>query len=297
MNVNLEYYKIFYYVARYCNFTKAAHALHNSQPNITRAMNALEQEIQCTLFVRTNRGVQLTPEGQQLYVRVSAAMTQLQAAEDELTKSASLEYGSISIGASEIALNIYLLHRLRQFHIDYPKVRLKIANHSTPQAIQSLKSGEIDFAVVTTPLTVTSPLIQVNLQPFQDILVGGTTFRPLQQKILSISELKNYPFICLGVNTATRHFYDELFFSHGLRLVPDIETATTDQILPLVKNELGLAFLPEPMVTDALQNNSVVSLKLREALPTRQVSIVYDQTHPMSMAAHRLLELLIHDKI
>jgi len=135
------------------------------------------------------------------------------------------------------------------------------------------------------------------LQPFQDILVGGTTFRPLQQKILSISELKNYPFICLGVNTATRHFYDELFFSHGLRLVPDIETATTDQILPLVKNELGLAFLPEPMVTDALQNNSVVSLKLREALPTRQVSIVYDQTHPMSMAAHRLLELLIHDKI
>ena len=115
-------------------------------------MNALEQEIQCTLFVRTNRGVQLTPEGQQLYVRVSAAMTQLQAAEDELTKSASLEYGSISIGASEIALNIYLLHRLRQFHIDYPKVRLKIANHSTPQAIQSLKSGEIDFAVVTTPL-------------------------------------------------------------------------------------------------------------------------------------------------
>ena len=229
----------------------------------------------------------MTPEGQQLYVRVSAAMTQLQAAEDELTKSASLEYGSISIGASEIALNIYLLHRLRQFHIDYPKVRLKIANHSTPQAIQSLKSGEIDFAVV----------IQVNLQPFQDILVGGTTFRPLQQKILSISELKNYPFICLGVNTATRHFYDELFFSHGLRLVPDIETATTDQILPLVKNELGLAFLPEPMVTDALQNNSVVSLKLREALPTRQVSIVYDQTHPMSMAAHRLLELLIHDKI
>ena len=59
MNVNFEYYKIFYYVARYCNFTKAAHALHNSQPNITRAMNALEQEIQCTLFVRTNRGVQM----------------------------------------------------------------------------------------------------------------------------------------------------------------------------------------------------------------------------------------------
>ena len=295
MNVNFEYYKIFYYVARYCNFTKAAHALHNSQPNITRAMNALEQEIQCTLFVRTNRGVQLTPEGQQLYVRVSAAMTQLQAAEDELTKSASLEYGSISIGASEIALNIYLLHRLRQFHIDYPKVRLKIANHSTPQAIQSLKSGEIDFAVVTTPLTVTSPLIQVNLQPFQDILVGGTTFRPLQQKILSISELKNYPFICLGVNTATRHFYDELFFSHGLRLVPDIETATTDQILPLVKNELGLAFLPKAMAKEAIAHREILFIPLKDKIPKRSVSMIYDARGPRSVAAQTFQKILLEE--
>ena len=45
MNVNLEYYKIFYYVAKYGNFTKAAHALNNSQPNITRAMNSLEHEV------------------------------------------------------------------------------------------------------------------------------------------------------------------------------------------------------------------------------------------------------------
>ena len=57
MNVNFEYYKIFYYVAKYNNFTKAAHVLNNSQPNITRAMNCLEHELNCTLFVRTNRGV------------------------------------------------------------------------------------------------------------------------------------------------------------------------------------------------------------------------------------------------
>ncbi|NSJ71843.1 LysR family transcriptional regulator, partial [Blautia faecis] len=42
MDVNFEYYKIFYYVTKYHNFTKAAQALNNSQPNITRAMNCLE---------------------------------------------------------------------------------------------------------------------------------------------------------------------------------------------------------------------------------------------------------------
>ena len=53
MNVNFEYYRIFYYVAKYHNFTKAAHTLGSSQPNVTRAMNCLEQQINTTLFVPT----------------------------------------------------------------------------------------------------------------------------------------------------------------------------------------------------------------------------------------------------
>ena len=100
MDVNFEYYKIFYYVAKYRNFTKAAHTLGNSQPNVTRAMNCLEQQMGTTLLIRNNRGVQLTPEGEKLYVRVSAAMTQLLAAVEEITVSTSLLRGSISIGAS-----------------------------------------------------------------------------------------------------------------------------------------------------------------------------------------------------
>ena len=48
MNVNFEYYRIFYYVAKYRNFTKAARVLGNSQPNITRAMKSLEQQKQPT---------------------------------------------------------------------------------------------------------------------------------------------------------------------------------------------------------------------------------------------------------
>ena len=158
MNVNLEYYRIFYYVAKYQNFTRAARAMGNSQPNITRAMNLLEQEIHCTLFIRTNRGVRLTPEGEKLYIRVSAAMEQLQTAEEELHESSGLEHGTISIGASETALNIYLLEKLRTFHMEYPGIRLKIYNHSTPQAVQAVKNGEIDFAVVTTPTDAETPL-------------------------------------------------------------------------------------------------------------------------------------------
>ena len=63
MAVPYDYYRIFYYVAQHKSFTKAAEALNNNQPNITRCMNNLEHDLGCKLFVRTNHGVSLTPEG------------------------------------------------------------------------------------------------------------------------------------------------------------------------------------------------------------------------------------------
>ena len=68
--ISYDYYRIFYYVAQYKSFTKAAEMLDNNQPNITRCMNNLESEIGCKLFVRSNRGITLTPEGERLYEHV-----------------------------------------------------------------------------------------------------------------------------------------------------------------------------------------------------------------------------------
>ena len=56
MYVDWEYYKIFYFVAKYRNFTKAARVLGSNQPNITHTMNKLEDQLHCVLFIRSNRG-------------------------------------------------------------------------------------------------------------------------------------------------------------------------------------------------------------------------------------------------
>ena len=288
MNINFEYYKIFYYVARYHNFTKAAKVLGNSQPNVTRAMNCLEQQLGRILFVRTNRGVQLTRDGEQLYSYVEAAMSQLLTAEDELADGENLTHGSITIGVSETALNIYLLDRLRAFHMAYPGINLKIYNHSTPQAVEEVKNGSIDFAVVTTPADVEAPLKKIVLQSYREILIGGTTFSSLKKQKLSIAEMRNYPMICLGRETMTFRFYKDLFMSHGVELEPDTEAATTDQILPLVKCELGLAFLPETMAQESIDKKEIVKISLKDNIPKRNICLVYDSRHPVSSAARKL---------
>ena len=115
-----------------------------------------------------------------------------------------------------------------------------------------------------------------------------TFFSALSEKELCFSDLKKYPFICLGRETSTFQFYNQLFLSQELELIPDTEAATTDQILPLVKNNLGLAFLPEPMALESLAKQEVLQIAISEKLPLRHICLVHDHQHPLNSGAREL---------
>ena len=221
-----------------------------------------------------------------------AAAVQIQDAEEELSASATLEHGTISISATETALNIYLSKKLRDFHTEYPGIRLRISNHSTPQAVQAVKNGEVDFAIVSTPAEVEPGLKMVELKSFYEVLVGGKTFTALASQNLSLKELTNYPLISLSDESMTRSFYRQLFLDHDAVLKPDTEAATTDQMLTLVKSELGLAFVPEPMAREPLQRGEIVQLHLQEIIPSRSICLVYDHHRPLNTAARKFQQMI-----
>ena len=293
MYVDWEYYKIFYFVAKYRNFTKAARVLGSNQPNITHTMNKLEDQLHCVLFIRSNRGVTLTPEGEMLYTRISSAAVQIQDAEEELSASATFEHGAISISATETALNIYLSERLRDFHAQYPGIRLRISNHSTPQAIQALENGLVDFAVVTSPVEIRKPLHKIPIFPFQEILIGGSKYASLSAEPHHLGELSEYPFISLAKDTGTRELYAEYFLNHNLAFHPDMEAATTDQILPMVEYNLGIGFYPEELARDALKSRTVCRIPLIEEAPKREICLIINPRQHQNAAAKELIGELL----
>ena len=103
MNISFEYYRVFYYVALCGNITQAAALLYVNQPNLTRTIHLLEQALGCPLFLRSNRGVTLTPEGELLFSHVAPAVEHIESAQRELTAQAEMRQGSVSIAASEVA--------------------------------------------------------------------------------------------------------------------------------------------------------------------------------------------------
>ena len=98
--------------------------------------------------------------------------------------------------------------------------------------------------------------------------------------------------ICLGPESVTGQFYRRLFQEYGLELQPDTELATTDQILPMVRAELGLAFVPEPMARESIRRDEIIKIALRESIPERMVCMIYDRQRQISPAARRMKSAL-----
>ncbi len=291
MNISYDYYKIFYYVAKHKSFTEAARVLLNNQPNLTRTIKKLEEELGCTLFIRQRHGVTLTPEGEKLYAHISIAFEHILRGEQEIARDKSLQSGIVTIAASEIALHCTLLPILKKFRNSYPGIHIKILNHSTPQAIEVLKNGLADFAIVTEPFEPSTDISSKILRSIQEVPVCSNTLLLSMGTCLTHEQMKQYPWIGLGKKTSSFAFYSDFFNKMNLPFSPDVEAATADQILPMIKSDLGIGFVP----TDFLENENMehlMILNMKTPIPERNICILKRKDISLSIAASELENLI-----
>ena len=311
MSVSLDYYRIFYYVGKTGSITAAANALFLTQPTISHAIQNLEKELGCTLFLRTKKGVLMTPEAKNLYSHISIACEQIRIGEEQLHAALQLSEGSVSIGATETVLHFYLIPWLKKYHSLYPNIKLKISNSNTPATLQALKQGILDFAVLVmngendyaadyekNHKKDSGKTFQITrLEDFSDIFVGGTEYAFLAEQTrqtkqpVSLSQLTQYPLVCLEKNTCTRTFLDQILKEHQVQWSPDIELATTDLIMPMVTQNFGIGFIPEYFAQAAIEQQTAFSLPIVERIPPRHIYLVCTPT-PHSAASEAFIRML-----
>lgn len=290
MYISYDYYRIFYYVAKYKNISQAAKLLLNNQPNITRTIKNLEGALGCTLFIRNRHGVTLTPEGEKLYAHVKIAFEHLEAGEEEISLDKTLQRGVVSIGATEVALHCMLLPILKKYRTFYPNVKINISNHSTPQATAALKNGLLDFALVTTPTVESSVINEKVIKDIEEVAVCSKAYGELIGKPVTLEKLNEYPIISLSPTTKTYERYANFFDKHGLRFNPNIEAATTDQIMIMVKADLGISFIPKQMIEN---ESEIYPLQLEENIPLRHICLIKRKDHSLSIAAKKMEEMIV----
>lgn len=293
MNVNLEYYKVFYHVAKLQSVTLASQHLFISQPAVSQAIKQLEQAVNCSLFYRAPKGVKLTPEGELLFSYIEQGYEKMLQGEKKLEEMLNFEKGEIRIGASDMTLRFFLLPHLEKFHKSYPSIKIFVSNAPTPETILSLKAGKIDFGIASAPIEESKDYKITPVSEVLDTFVAGSRFNWLKGKTVALEELERLPTICLENTTSTRRFVDEFLLENNVKLTPEFELATSDLIVKFAEKDMGIGCVVRSFAEESFEKGSLFELKLSKQLPPRKVCLLTSNTNPTSQAAKKLLNAII----
>lgn len=270
--------------------------LNTSQSAVSHTMQNLENNLNCRLFTRSNHGILLTAEGEKLYEYVSRGFESFERGESEIFSMNSAEGGIVRIATTEAALHCFLFESLTAFHSEYPKIKFKMGNMSTLDAIGAVRSGDADFAIIVSSQKTEPPLSSKKLLKMREILLAGKYYMKLAKEEKSMEELINAPYIGIDHTTATGIFFDEYFKKLGLKKKPDMELATADMIQPMIENNFGIGFVPEKMIDYSKIGKSLWIIKIKQAPPARYVQLVRNTSLPYSSAAKTFYKFMVPEK-
>ena len=252
MDINYELYKVFYYVAISLSFSDASKQLFISQSAVSQSVKVLEKKLGITLFIRSTKRVQLTPEGETLLRHIEPAMNLIKRGEAQIMEASNLGGGQLRIGASDTICRYYLVPFLNKFHKTYPNVHIKVTNQTSTKCVDLLEMGQVDLIVTNYPNSRLSHGDHIRtIHSFRDCFIASSThYKELMDKKLHLKDLLDYPIMMLDRKSTTSEFLHHLFQQHQLDLVPEIELGSNDLLIDLARIGLGIAFVPDYCIPD-----------------------------------------------
>jgi LysR family transcriptional regulator, cyn operon transcriptional activator len=289
MHINLELYRVFYFAAKSGSLSKASQLLFISQPAVSQAIKQLEDKLGGQLFFRTSKGIKLTREGETVYKYIEPAYNFIVAAEVEFTEMLDLSKGAIKIGASDMSCKYYLLPYLESFHKVFPKIKIHLTNGPTPETIDQLKKGLIDFGIISLPIEEDNRLVVKEVMSIQDCFVAGENYIELKGRTVSLSELLRYPILLLEKATSTRKYIEDHVRKYSLTLNPEIELATSDLLVEFARKGFGISCVVRNFAQEDIEKSNLFEIQLKDAIPPRQIGIVTLKDAPLSAAAKKFI--------
>lgn len=285
----LRHLHYFQAVAQYCSFTRAAKALHVSQPALSQQIKQLEEHLGAQLFDRQGRSVRLTDSGE-VYLRyVRQALQDLEAGRKALHDVGDLSRGSLRIAVAP-TFSTYLLGPLVEaFHRRYPNVTLMIQEMLQERVETQLLEDELDIGIAfdrpTSHAVQYRPLLVETLA-----LVLRRTHPLAEHKVINRHSLISESLVLLTSEFATRRQIDRYCLQHELELHVQMESNSLNAVIEIVRRTGLSTLLPAAI---AANNEYLVALNLEPAAPQRSAILMQRKGAYESAASRAFVELAI----
>ncbi|RKZ45962.1 MAG: LysR family transcriptional regulator [Candidatus Parabeggiatoa sp. nov. 3] len=287
--------QVFHTVARLLSFTRAAEALHTTQPAVTFQIRQLEEYFNTRLFDRTHNRIALTEVGKQVYEyaeKIFEHYVQMENTVKEMTGEIS---GVLMIGASTTIAEYLLPVLLGDFKMKYPDVHIRLSVSNTEEIVSMLENNTIDLGMVEAP--VNNKNLVVELCRLDQLVAIIPPNHPLAtHKAVSVNELVTYPYISREEGSGTRDVITEYFNQAGLsveELNIVMELGSSEAIKGAVAADMGVSVLSHAAIHKDLQLGLLKKISLEPPLE-RPFSFVYQKQKFRLRAIEELLKFSHH---
>lgn len=288
MNVDLELYKVFYAVAKHKHMTKASEELHISQPAVSQSIKKLEDQLGGTLFLRSNKGMELTEEGKMFYEYVKGALELINNAENEFTSFKDLSKGEVKIGCSTTLTKLVLINALKDFHLDYPNININITNDLTSNLINDLKLGKLDFVIFNESNIKETNL---NLEKIKE-LKQGFIYNPelYDDNINNFEDLNTVPLILQKEESNSRKLLDYIALQNNVKLIPKMEVVSQELITEFTNIGLGIGFAIIDLAKINFKN--LKELNINKKIPNINIYLATNKSVSLTFASKMFIKYL-----
>ncbi|MGE3540609.1 MAG: selenium metabolism-associated LysR family transcriptional regulator [Candidatus Tectimicrobiota bacterium] len=282
--LDLRQVEVFYYVAKFRSFSKAAEALLLTQPTISGHIKTLEESLALVLFDRLGREVTLTQAGEVLYTyakRLLAVKTSALQALQELQGGVS---GELLIGGSSIPGQYVLPSILGHFKRQYPDITAVLSITDTMDIIERIVRGDLELGMVGACV----PHAQVVYEAFVDdelVLAVASDHPWARQKAVSLPELATQPFIHRERGSGSRLVTEHILKQHGFEpaaLHTVAEMGSTEAIKQGIKAGIGISILSRIALTDELRAGSVQTVAIEGVALLRHFYLIRHRGRTLS---------------
>lgn len=291
--MNLDWWNLFYEVAISGNISASSKKLHISQPALTNQIKNLEEYLNCKLFLRSPKGVKLTPAGELILNDIKNGLNAFETAEKKIVDSNENLKTTIRIGISTTLTKTYLLDYIAAFHKKYNEVIFEISTDPTMTLKEELKKGKIDFIVAKFPFKINDNFLYTKIGEMQDIFIINKDYKELQNKTIPLKELGSYPILIQKKPSSSREYFETFCEKNHIKLHSVMEISSSNLLIEFTKIGYGIGVVTKQYVKKELDNKELFELKTTPTFPKRDFGIITLKNNYLSKGATLFIETLL----
>jgi DNA-binding transcriptional LysR family regulator len=293
MHLTLRQLQCFSAVAKELSFTRAAEALHLTQPAVSMQVRQLEQQAGIAVTEQIGKRIYLTEAGEEVLRYARSILQQVDELDDVLSKLKGLAGGELRIAAISSA-NYFAPKLLGVFHQRFPDVGVSMDVTRQQSVLKQVAGNEVDMAIMGQP----PEGMGVDAIPFMDnplVIIAPPDHRLAKLKVIALKQIEKEIFLTREPGSGTRGAMQRFCRQHKLKLTTGMEMGSLEGIKQSVQAGLGLGLVPKGAIEIELQLKKLVALNIKGTPIDRHWYVVLHKGKRLSAAAEAFRSLLVEE--